>query len=119
FDYKMALGCLDENVDKIRINPGNIGGEDRFRQVIRKAKDKGIPVRIGVNAGSLEKDLIEKYGYPCAPALVESALRHIETAESLGFDQMIISLKSSDTRTVAEAYQLYAKQCNYPTHIGL
>lgn len=119
FDYKMALGCLDENVDKIRINPGNIGGEERFKQVIRKAKDKGIPVRIGVNAGSLEKDLIEKYGYPCPPALVESALRHIETAESLGFDQMIISLKSSDTRTVAEAYQLYAKQCSYPTHIGL
>jgi (E)-4-hydroxy-3-methylbut-2-enyl-diphosphate synthase len=119
FDYKMALGCLDEHVDKIRINPGNIGGEERYKQVIRKAKDKGIPVRIGVNAGSLEKDLIEKYGYPCPPALVESALRHIETAESLGFDQMIISLKSSDTRTVAEAYQLYAKQCNYPTHIGL
>lgn len=119
FDYKMALGCLDENVDKIRINPGNIGGIDRYRQVVKKAKDKGIPIRIGVNAGSLEKDLIEKYGYPCPPALVESALRHIETAESLGFDQIIVSLKSSDTRTVAESYRLYAEKCDYPTHIGL
>lgn len=119
FDHKMALGCLDENVDKIRINPGNIGGQERYKQVIKKAKEKGIPVRIGVNAGSLEKDLIEKYGYPCPPALVESALRHVETAESFGFDQIIVSLKSSDTRTVAESYKLYAEKCNYPTHIGL
>lgn len=119
YDYKMALGCLDRGVDKIRINPGNIGGQERYKQVIRKAKDKGIPVRVGVNSGSLEKDLLEKYGYPCPPALVESALRHIETAESLGFDQMIVSLKSSDTRTVAETYQLYAKQCDYPTHLGV
>lgn len=119
FDYKMALGCLDENIDKIRINPGNIGSVERYKQVVKKAKDKGIPIRIGVNAGSLEKDLIEKYGYPCPPALVESALRHIETAESLGFDQLIVSLKSSDTRTVAESYRLYAEKCDYPTHIGL
>ena len=119
YDYKMALGCLDENVDKVRINPGNIGGTDRYKQVVRKAKDLGIPIRIGVNAGSLEKDLIEKYGYPCPPALVESALRHIETAESLGFDQIIVSLKSSDPQTVAETYRLYAEQCDYPTHIGL
>lgn len=119
FDYKMALGCLDAGVDKIRINPGNIGGEERYKQVITKAKDKGIPVRIGVNGGSLEKDLLEKYGYPTPAALVESALRHIETAESLGFHDIIVSLKSSDTRTVSESYQLYAKQCHYPTHIGL
>lgn len=119
YDHRMALGSLDHPVDKIRINPGNIGSEERFKLVIKKAKEKGIPIRIGVNAGSLEKDLIEKYGYPCPPALVESALRHIETCESLGFRDIIVSLKSSDTRTVAEAYQLYAKQCDYPTHIGV
>jgi (E)-4-hydroxy-3-methylbut-2-enyl-diphosphate synthase len=119
FNYKMALGCLDHGVDKIRINPGNIGGQDRYKQVIQKAKDRGIPVRIGVNGGSLEKDLLEKHGYPSPPALVESAIRHIETAESLGFHDIIISLKSSDTRTVAETYKLYAKECSYPTHIGL
>jgi (E)-4-hydroxy-3-methylbut-2-enyl-diphosphate synthase len=119
YDVKMALGCLDKGVDKIRINPGNLGGEDRYKQVVKKAKDKGIPIRIGVNSGSLEKDLLEKYGYPCPPALVESALRHIETAESLGFKDVIVSLKSSDPRVVAEAYQLYAKQANYPTHLGV
>lgn len=119
YDYRMAMGCLDAGADKIRINPGNIGGQDRYKEVIRKARDKGIPVRIGVNAGSLEKDLLEKYGYPCPPALVESALRHIETAESLGFHQIIVSLKSSNPRTVAETYRLYAEQCDYPTHIGL
>jgi (E)-4-hydroxy-3-methylbut-2-enyl-diphosphate synthase len=119
YDVKMALGCLDAGIDKIRINPGNIGGEARYKEVIRKAKDRGIPVRIGVNAGSLEKDLLDKYDYPCPPALVESALRHIETAEALGFDQIIVSLKSSDPRTVIETYRLYAKQCNYPTHLGL
>ena len=119
FDYRMALGCLDRGVDKIRINPGNIGGEERYCEVVKKAKDRGIPIRIGVNSGSLEKDLIEKHGYPCPPALVESALRHIETAESLGFHDIIVSVKSSDPRVVAEAYTLYAKQANYPTHLGV
>lgn len=119
FDYRMALGCLDKGVDKVRINPGNVGGQERYKEVVRKARDKGIPMRIGVNAGSLEKDLLEKYGYPCPPALVESALRHIETAESLGFHNIIVSLKSSDTRTVVETYRLYARQCDYPTHIGV
>jgi (E)-4-hydroxy-3-methylbut-2-enyl-diphosphate synthase len=119
YDYRMALGCLDAGVDKIRVNPGNLGGEDRYRQVLAKAKDKGIPIRIGVNSGSLEKDLLDKYGYPCPPALVESALRHIETAESMGFHDLIVSVKSSDPRVVAESYQLYAKQANYPTHLGV
>ena len=119
YDFRMALGCLDAGVDKIRINPGNLGGEDRYKQVLRKAKDKGIPIRIGVNSGSLEKDLLNKYGYPCPPALVESALRHIETAEALGFRELIVSVKSSDPRVVAESYQLYAKQANYPTHLGV
>src|SRR5277367_6104913 len=119
FDYKMALAALDHPIDKVRINPGNIGGMDRFRQVLRKAKDKGIPMRIGVNAGSLEKEFAMKYGFPCPPAMVDSALRYIEIAESEGYHDMIVSLKSSDVLTVVEAYRLYAKQCDYPTHIGI
>jgi len=119
FDYKMALMALDHPVDKIRINPGNIGGYDRFRQVIRKAKERGLPMRIGVNAGSLERELVEKYGFPCPPAMVESAIRYIEIAESEGYHDMIVSLKSSDVPTVVEAYRLYASYCDYPTHIGV
>src|SRR5207253_5944801 len=119
FDYKMALAALDHPVDKIRINPGNIGGYDRYRQVIRKAKTKGLPMRIGVNAGSLERELVEKHGFPCPPAMVESALRYIEIAESEGYHDMIVSLKSSDVITAVEAYRLYARQANYPTHIGI
>jgi (E)-4-hydroxy-3-methylbut-2-enyl-diphosphate synthase len=119
FDYKMALAALDHPVDKIRINPGNIGGMDRFRQVLRKAKAKGVPMRIGVNAGSLEREFAEKYGFPCPPAMVDSALRYIEIAESEGYHDMIVSLKSSDIVTAIEAYRLYSKQCDYPTHIGI
>jgi (E)-4-hydroxy-3-methylbut-2-enyl-diphosphate synthase len=119
FDYKMALAALDHPIDKIRINPGNIGGMDRFRQVLRKAKNKGIPMRIGVNAGSLEREFAMKYGFPCPPAMVDSSLRYIEIAESEGYHDMIVSLKSSDVLTVVEAYRLYAKQANYPTHIGV
>jgi (E)-4-hydroxy-3-methylbut-2-enyl-diphosphate synthase len=119
FDYKMALAALDHPVDKIRINPGNIGGYDRYRQIIRKAKAKGLPMRIGVNAGSLERELVEKHGFPCPPAMVESALRYIEIAESEGYRDLIVSLKSSDVLTAVEAYRLYAKQANYPTHIGI
>jgi (E)-4-hydroxy-3-methylbut-2-enyl-diphosphate synthase len=119
FDYKMALAALDHPVDKIRINPGNIGGYDRYRQVIRKAKSRGIPMRIGVNAGSLERELVEKHGFPCPPAMVESALRYIEIAESEGYHDIIVSLKSSDVITAVEACRLYAKQANYPTHIGI
>jgi (E)-4-hydroxy-3-methylbut-2-enyl-diphosphate synthase len=119
FDYKMALAALDHPIDKIRINPGNIGGYDRYRQVIRKAKAKGIPMRIGVNAGSLERELVEKHGFPCPPAMVESALRYLEIAESEGYHDIIVSLKSSDVITAVEAYRLYAKQANYPTHIGI
>src|SRR5882724_8508197 len=119
FDYKMALAALDHPVDKIRINPGNIGGYDRYRQVIRKAKNKGLPMRIGVNAASLERELVEKHGFPCPPAMVESALRYIEIAESEGYHDLIVSLKSSDVITAVEAYRLYAKHANYPTHIGI
>ena len=126
YDYRMALACLDAKteggrpaVDKIRINPGNIGGQERFKEVIRKARDKGIPMRIGVNSGSLEKDLIEKYGYPCPEAMVESALRAIETAESLDYRQIIVSLKASHVPTAVETYALYASKSNYPTHVGI
>src|SRR5918995_520082 len=119
FDYKMALAALDHPVDKIRINPGNIGGYDRYRQVIRKAKQKGMPMRIGVNAGSLEREMAMKFGFPCPPAMVDSALRYIEIAESEGYHDLIVSLKSSDVMTAVEAYRLYAKQCDYPTHVGI
>jgi (E)-4-hydroxy-3-methylbut-2-enyl-diphosphate synthase len=119
FDYKMALAALDHPVDKIRINPGNIGGMDRFRQVVRKAKGRGIPMRIGVNAGSLERDLCEKYQFPCPPAMVESALRYIEAAEGEGYHDIIVSLKSSDVLVAVDAYRLYAQLCDYPTHIGI
>ena len=119
FDYRMALAALDQPIDKIRINPGNIGGYERYRQVLRKAKDRGVALRIGVNAGSLERDLVEKYGFPCPPAMVESALRYIEIAEAEGFYDIVVSLKSSDIVTAIEAYRLYARQAHYPTHIGI
>jgi (E)-4-hydroxy-3-methylbut-2-enyl-diphosphate synthase len=124
FDYKMALAALDHPVDKIRINPGNINKagdhtHDRFRRVVRKAKERGLPMRIGVNAGSLERELCEKYGFPCPPAMVESALRYIEVAESEGYRDIIVSLKSSDVLVAVEAYRLFAQLCNYPTHIGI
>src|SRR5262245_6841889 len=119
FDYKMALAALDHPIDKIRINPGNVGGIDRFRQVLRKCKDRGIAMRIGVNAGSLEREFAMKYGFPCPPAMVDSALRYIEIAESEGYRDIIVSLKSSDVMTAVEAYRLFAKQCDYPTHLGI
>src|SRR4029078_8428729 len=97
---------------KIRINPGNIGGMDRFRQVLRKAKNKGIPMRIGVTRGSLERECAMKYGCPCPPAMVDSALRYIEIAESEGYHGIIVSLKSSDVMTVVDAYRLSAKQAD-------
>ena len=119
FDFKMALAALDHPIDKIRINPGNIGGNDRFRQVVRKAKERGLPMRIGVNAGSLERDLCEKYEFPCPPAMVESALRYIEIAEGEGYRDIIVSLKSSDVLVAVEAYRLFAQLADYPTHIGI
>jgi len=126
YDYRMALACLEavtpagrRAVDKIRINPGNIGGEERFKEVVRKARDKGVPMRIGVNSGSLEKDLIDKYGFPCPEAMVESALRYIEMAERLGYRLMIVSLKASHVPTAVECYTQYAAQSDYPTHVGI
>src|SRR5262245_29798519 len=126
YDYRMALACLEARtpsgrraVDKIRINPGNIGGEERFKEVVVKARDAGVPMRIGVNSGSLEKDRIDKYGYPGPEAMVESALRHIETAERLGYRLMIVSLKASHVPTAVECYRQYAAQSDYPTHVGI
>src|SRR3954470_11809830 len=124
FDYKMALAALDHPVDKIRINPGNINKagdttHDRFRQVVRKAKEKGLPMRIGVNAGSLETEVNLKYGFPCPPAMVESALRYLEIAEAEGYRDIIVSLKSSDVLVAVEAYRLFAQLADYPTHIGI
>jgi len=126
YDYRMALACLEATtpsgrpaIDKIRINPGNIGGEERFKEVVRKARDKGTPMRIGVNSGSLEKDLIDKYGYPCPAAMVESALRRIDTAERLGYRLMIVSLKASHVPTAVACYEQYAEQSDYPTHVGI
>ncbi len=119
FDYKMALAAMDQPIDNIRINPGNIGGLDRYRQVIRKAKSKGLPMRIGVNSGSLEKDLLEKYGFPCPEAMVASALRYLEIAEAEGYHDLVVSLKSSDVVAAVESYRLYAKEANYPTHLGI
>src|SRR5436305_7126369 len=126
YDYRMALACLEATtddgrpaLDKIRINPCNIGGEERFKEVVKKARDKGIPMRIGVNSGSLEKDLIDKYGFPCPEAMVESALRSIETAEKLGYRLMIVSLKASHVPTALECYTQYAARCDYPTHVGI
>src|SRR5258708_21596201 len=105
FDYKMALAALDHPIDKIRINPGNIGGYDRYRQVIRKAKDKGKPMRIGVNAGSLERELVEKHGYPCPSAMGESALRYIVIAQSDSYHDLIVALKSSHVLPPLQPYR--------------
>ena len=119
FDYKIALAVAEQGVDCLRINPGNIGKEDRIKAVIDCAKDKGIPIRIGVNAGSLEKDLQKKYGEPNADALVESALRHCEILDRYNFDQYKLSLKASDVWMTVEAYTKIAKLIDQPLHLGV
>jgi len=119
FDHRIALKCIEMGVDKLRINPGNIGSDERVKAVVDACKDKGIPIRIGVNGGSLEKELLEKYGHPTAEAMVESALRHIDLLEKNNFDQIIVSLKSSNVMQTVEAYQLLASQIPYPLHLGI
>lgn len=119
FDYKLALACADAGIDKIRINPGNIGSSDRVKQVVKKCTEKNIPIRIGVNAGSLEKDILAKYGHPTPDALVESALGHVKILEELDFDNIVISIKSSDVPTMVAAYRKLAQSCNYPLHLGV
>ena len=120
FDYKLALEAVNSGADKLRINPGNIGGVDNVQAVVNACKEKNIPIRIGVNAGSLEKDLLEKYGgKPTAKAMVESARRHVEILESLDFYDICISLKASNLDLCIEAYEEATKEFNYPLHLGI
>lgn len=119
FDYRLALAAADAGVDKIRINPGNIGGMDRVRAVVDKCREKHIPIRIGVNGGSLEKPLLEKYGSPTPEALVESALGHVRLLEQCDFEDIVISIKSSDVNTMIKAYRQMSEVCPYPLHLGV
>lgn len=119
FDYRLALASIEAGVDKIRINPGNIGRESRVRAVADACKANGIPIRIGVNSGSLEREILDKYGAPCAAALAESALGQASQLEKMGFYDTVISVKSSDVITTVEAYEILAAKCDYPLHIGV
>ena len=119
FDYRLALAAAEGGASKIRINPGNIGGEDRVKAVVDICKDKNIPIRIGVNGGSLEKELLEKYGHPTAEALVDSAFGHLELLEKYGFYNTCVSMKSSTVPTMVKACRLFRQQCDYPLHIGV
>lgn len=119
FDYKIALAAADAGVDKIRINPGNIGDMDRVKKVVQACKAKNIPIRIGVNSGSLEKNLLDKYGSPTPYALVTSAMRHAKLLEKCDFYDIVISIKSSDVKTMLDSYRLAAEKCNYPLHLGV
>jgi (E)-4-hydroxy-3-methylbut-2-enyl-diphosphate synthase len=119
FDYKLALKAIEGGIDKIRINPGNIGRREKVEAVVKAAKERGIPIRIGVNAGSLEKRILEKYGYPTADGMVESALYHIGILEELDFHDIIVSLKASDVRLAIEAYQKASAAFDYPLHLGI
>lgn len=119
FDYRLAIAAALGGAAKIRINPGNIGGEDRVRAVADACRDRGIPIRIGVNGGSLEKSLLEKYGHPTAEALVESAFSHLELLEKQGFYDVCVSMKSSSVPVMAAAARLFRSRCNYPLHIGV
>ena len=119
FSARLALRAIDADVDKLRINPGNIGGREKVERVIRSAQERGIPIWVGVNAGSLEKDLLQRYGSPTANALVESALRHVTILEGLGFEDIVISLKASDVPLSIAAYRLISEKVNYPLHVGI
>lgn len=119
FDYKMAIAAIENGADKIRINPGNIGGRDRIASVVSCARERNIPIRVGVNSGSLEKDLVEKYGGVTAQGLVESALDKIGIIEDLGYDNMVVSIKSSNVMLCVEAHELLAQKCRYPLHVGI
>ncbi len=119
FDYKLALAALDAGVDGLRLNPGNIGGADKVAAVVEKAKVNNIPIRIGVNAGSLPRDILAKYGYPTADALVEAAWQHIRILEQLDYRNIKVSLKAHDVPLTIAAYRLLAAQCDYPLHVGI
>ena len=119
FDHRLALEAVKQGVDGLRINPGNIGGRDKVAEVVSACKDRRLPIRIGVNAGSLEKHLLEKYGHPTPEAIVESAFGHIRILEDLDYREIKVSLKASDVMTTVEAYRLFARQTDYPVHIGI
>ncbi len=119
FDYKLAIAAAEGGASKIRINPGNIGGEDRVEAVVAVCKEKKIPIRIGVNGGSLDKKLLEKYGHPTAEALVESAFSHLELLEKFGFYDTCVSMKSSTVPTMVASSRLFRSRCDYPLHIGV
>jgi len=119
FNYRLALIAVEQGVDKIRINPGNIGSKDNIRRVLKACKDRNIPIRIGVNSGSLERNLLVKYNGVCAEALVESALHHLEICYDSGFEDVILSLKSSDVRMTIDSYRLIAEKTDHPLHLGV
>ena len=119
FDYRLAIAAIENGADKIRINPGNIGSKDRVRMVVEKAKEKNIPIRVGVNSGSLEKDLVEKYGGVTAEGIVESALDKVHMIEEMGYDNLVVSIKSSDVLMCVKAHELIARECPYPLHVGI
>ncbi|MCB7305369.1 flavodoxin-dependent (E)-4-hydroxy-3-methylbut-2-enyl-diphosphate synthase [Bariatricus massiliensis] len=119
FDYRLAIAAIENGADKIRINPGNIGSADRVKAVVDKAKEKQIPIRVGVNSGSLEKNLLEKYGGVTAEGIVESALDKVRMIEELGYDNLVVSIKSSDVMMCVKAHELIARQCPYPLHVGI
>ncbi len=119
FDYRMAIAAMENGADKIRINPGNIGSIDRIKAVVDCAKERNIPIRIGVNSGSLEKELVEKYNGVTAEGIVESALDKVKIVEDLGYDNLVVSIKSSDVMMCAKAHELIAEKCAYPLHVGI
>ena len=119
FDYRLALKAMEAGVDCLRINPGNIGGRTRVERVVAMAKERRIPIRIGVNAGSLERELLEQYGYPTADAMVQSAMRHVRILEELDFHDIKVSLKASHVKMAVDANRLFAKQTDYPIHLGI
>jgi len=119
FDYRMAIAAMEYGADKIRINPGNIGGADKVKAVVDVAKERNIPIRVGVNSGSLEKHLVEKYAGVTAEGIVESALDKVKMIEELGYDNLVVSIKSSDVLMCVKAHEILAKQINYPLHVGI
>ena len=119
FDYKLALEAVNAGIDKVRINPGNIGDASRVKAVADACANRGVPIRIGVNSGSVEKGLLEKYGGPTARALVESALGHVKLLNDADFDDIVISIKSSNVNTMIDAYRILSEECNYPLHLGV
>jgi (E)-4-hydroxy-3-methylbut-2-enyl-diphosphate synthase len=119
FDHRLALAALAAGADKLRINPGNIGSADKVKEVVQAAKDRGIPIRIGVNAGSLEKDILSEHGRPTAQGMAESALRHVAVLEKLGFYEIVVSLKGSDVPMTIAACRLFSKKTKYPIHLGI